>query len=226
MDGRWQIKLLGGLQARQGDRAVAHFRTRKTGVLLAYLAVYPHRTHPREELIELLWPECDPELGRQSFRKALSSLRCQLEPDALASGISAAPVFVVDRTSVQLNPAAVITDVGEFERALRSAAPTGSNHERARRLADAVALYPGELLPGYYDDWILQERCWLAETYFQALSQLRAHLQSLTSTDGGNHLPTLLIREMSRCMQNAAPLSPQESALVRRLLSAGGAVIA
>ena len=35
---RWRIELLSGLRAIQDDRTVTRFRTRKTGLLLAYLA--------------------------------------------------------------------------------------------------------------------------------------------------------------------------------------------
>ena len=36
---QWRIELLGGLQARRGDQLVTHFRTHKTGLLLAYLVI-------------------------------------------------------------------------------------------------------------------------------------------------------------------------------------------
>jgi class 3 adenylate cyclase/two-component SAPR family response regulator len=193
---RWRIELLGGLRAVHGEQVITRFRTRKTGLLLAYLAYHRHRSHPREELIELLWPEGDPAAGSQSFRKALSSLRQQLEPrgvdgqwlmvDGNGEPVPAGPstihhppstVFVADRGSVQLNPAAVATDVEEFKAALRSAARAMGGSETTEALAHAVELYRGELLPGDHDDWILQERQWLAESYFQALSQLLAHLE-------------------------------------------------
>ena len=53
MDALWRVELR-RLRASQGDRVVAHFRTWKAAVLLAYLACYPDRAHAREELIELL----------------------------------------------------------------------------------------------------------------------------------------------------------------------------
>ena len=55
-------------------------------VLLAYLAYHSHRSHPREELIEFLWPESDPRAGSVSFRTALASLRRQLEPPDIPPG--------------------------------------------------------------------------------------------------------------------------------------------
>src|SRR5262249_21828473 len=116
----WQIELLGGLQATAGERVVNRFRTRKTAALLAYLAFHP-RSHPREELIERHWPECDPLRARRSLRTALSALRRQLEPPDIPPG----SVIQADRTDVALRPAAVITDVALFEAALRAAEAAG-----------------------------------------------------------------------------------------------------
>jgi DNA-binding SARP family transcriptional activator len=75
----WRLDLLGGLRATQGNRVIERFRSQKTGVLLAYLAYHCDRTHPREALLELLWPECEPHSGRQRLSTALSWLRDQLE---------------------------------------------------------------------------------------------------------------------------------------------------
>src|SRR5256885_3768591 len=121
MDSPWRIEMLGGLRAALGDRVVTRFRSHQTAGLLAYLAYHSHRSHPREELIERLWPERDPEAGRNSFRVALSSLRRQLEPPEVPMGA----VLVADRANLQLNPAAVITDAGQFDAALRSAGRSG-----------------------------------------------------------------------------------------------------
>lgn len=77
MDQPWQIEMFGWLRAVSADRVVSRFRTHKTGVLLAYLAYYQHRSHPREQLIELLWPGCVPSSGRANLRGELPSLRRQ-----------------------------------------------------------------------------------------------------------------------------------------------------
>jgi DNA-binding SARP family transcriptional activator len=58
---------------------VERFRTHKTASLLAYLSLHP-APQPREVLVELLWPDDEPESGRHSLRTALSSLRRQFEP--------------------------------------------------------------------------------------------------------------------------------------------------
>jgi class 3 adenylate cyclase/DNA-binding SARP family transcriptional activator len=179
MDVRWRIQLLGRLQATQGGRVVSRFRSQKYGLLLAYLAYHQHSSHAREELVELLWPEGDPDAGRLNLRVALSWLRQQLEfPGSPTQG-----VILADRVSVRLNPAAVTTDVAEFEATLKAAASAESSSERAAGLAQAVELCRGPLLPGYYEPWILQEREWLAGRYFQALGQLLGHLEQAGDLD-------------------------------------------
>src|SRR5437879_4107980 len=86
VDRPWRIELLGGLRAVRGDQVVDHFRTRKTADLLAYLAYFRERSHPREVLVELLWPECELQDGRHSLSMALSALRQQLEPPGIPDG--------------------------------------------------------------------------------------------------------------------------------------------
>lgn len=174
MDARCRIEMLGGLRLEQRGRIVTRFRTRKTAELLAYLAYYCHRAHPREALIELLWPEDDIDAGRHSLSMALSALRPHLEPPGVTLD---GAVLGTDRHSVRLNPTAVTTDVLEFETALRFAARVETEEERISFLTAAVELYAGELLPGYYDDWIFPEQQRLEELYFQALRHLIGHFE-------------------------------------------------
>ena len=57
----------------------ARFRTRKQAGLLAYLAVEARdRPAPRDRLIELFWPDVDPELARHSLSQALTAIRQHL----------------------------------------------------------------------------------------------------------------------------------------------------
>src|SRR6476646_5464210 len=97
----WQIDLLGGFKAQRGERVITRFRTHNAAALLAYLACFPARAHPREELIELLWPESDPTAGSTRLRQELASLRRQLEPPGTPPGAAIA----ADRESIRLNPA-------------------------------------------------------------------------------------------------------------------------
>src|SRR6185503_10858117 len=141
MNEPWRITLLGGLRAEQGQRVITRFKTQKVAALFAYLAFHLRQAHPREVLIELLWPESDVPTLRNSLSVALSSLRHQFEPPGVPQGT----VLRADRFSVSLNPALVTTDVAEFEHALKAAAGAGSSLERAQLLTSAVELYQGPL---------------------------------------------------------------------------------
>jgi DNA-binding SARP family transcriptional activator len=232
MERPWRIELLGGLRAAREDRSVSHFPTRKTALLLARLAYFPARPHPREELIELLWPEADPHAARQRLSQALSSLRRILEPRSVEKPPQIGPVgrstlnplasrvlepstlLLADRTSVWLNRAAVTTDVAEFQAAFRSTRNSDSRAEQARWLARTVELYAGPLLPGFFDNWVLQEREWLAEQYLRTLGQLLAHLE-----DEGDQQRALQFAQQAVA---ADPLREEAHRDLIRLLAAVG----
>lgn len=185
MDVRLRIELFGWLHVEQAGRAITRFRSHKTGLLLAYLAFYSGRSHPREVLIEMLWPEAPPEAGRDRLSTALASLRRQLEPP----GVPANSVLIADRASIQLNPRICSTDTAEFESALHSAEHSGASGEAAvssqkiSSLRRGVDLYRGDLLPGYYEDWNLRERVRLQNACLQAVRRLVALLKEAGDLD-------------------------------------------
>ena len=148
----WRIEMLGWLCAKQGTQTVTRFRTKKTALLLVRLALSPNRSLPREEIADLLWPDSDLESGRSSLRQCLATLRRHLEPP----GTPAGSVLIADRTAVRLRPGSFTTDVADFEAALAAAAKNPA--DRARHLQAAAGLYSGEFLPGFYDDWVIEER--------------------------------------------------------------------
>ena len=166
----WQVQLLGGFQVRQGDRLVSRFKTYKTAALLARLALFPERGHTREELIGLLWPDSEPEAGRGSLRTALAGLRRQLA-DPGAGDSDATTPLLADRLQIRLCPGHVRVDVAEFEAAVK-AAERVTGADRAGRLAEALDLYRGELLPGYHEEWIQSERERLSLLYRTTLRRL------------------------------------------------------
>jgi len=204
------IELLGHLAVQHGDEQTTRFRTQKTATLLAYLAFYSHRPHPREELIDLLWPEVDVESGRTSLRTALASLRRQLESEAEAEG----GIVLADRLTVRLNPDRIRTDVAEFEAALQSAHQNTEAACKIEALQRAVALYRGPLLPGWYDDWVLRERNRLEQLFVSALRALADALESQGRS--AEALPHAL-----RWIE-ADPLTEEAHLAVMRLLAATG----
>src|SRR5205823_8779553 len=172
-------EMLGGLRAVGGPEGtpcvVTHFETRKTGALLAYLAYFPGRAHPRELLAELLWPDEDSEATRVRLRAAFAALRRILEPPEISPG----SVLIADRVTAQLDRQAVVTDVSEFEAALQHAARATTPADRVAILTGATGLYRGDLLAGYYEEWIPPERQRLADACLGALARLADDLAAV-----------------------------------------------
>lgn len=139
----WQLELLGGLRLRNADAEHTRFATRAVAALLARLALWPQRDHPREELVELLWPGVDVATGRRRLRQALSLLRDVLEPPQGQP----LPVIQADRLSLRVLPGRIACDVHRFEALAR-----------AGEHAAALACWHGELMPGFFDEWIHEER--------------------------------------------------------------------
>jgi DNA-binding SARP family transcriptional activator len=145
----WHLRLLGSLQAERDGQIITRFRSQKFAALLAYLAVFPRRTHSREELADLLWPDAEVEVGRSNLRTALSSLRRQLEPP----GTPARSVLITEgRHHVPVNGEGIVADIAAFEKAVAEAGrPSNTREQRLKLWADAVSLYGGPFMPGFYD---------------------------------------------------------------------------
>ncbi|MCW3101088.1 MAG: putative ATPase [Chthonomonadaceae bacterium] len=166
LEERWRITLCGGLTARQGVQVITRFRTQKTGLLLAYLALHGECAHGREELAERFWPESDRPL--HSLRLALASLRRQLEPPGVGQG----QVLIADRSHVRLAVSAVQTDVADFHAAVAEASRLDETGQKTRLLREGVEAISGELLPGSYLEWVLQARELFAEQFQGVLKEL------------------------------------------------------
>src|SRR5262245_13409187 len=136
----WRISLLGGIHATRRHISIDRFRTRKTAVLLAYLALHAGRSHSRETLATLLWPDAEPALGLKSLGVALSSLRKLLEPPDTPVGA----VVMSDRLTAGLRADAVHTDVAVFTTAVESARSVRHVDTQIAQLQAAVRVYAGD----------------------------------------------------------------------------------
>ena len=137
----WRLQLLGAFQLHDEDHHAVPLRSHAAMALLARVAMAPGRDHAREELASLLWPEADAAVARNRLRQTLSTIKSVLEPRG------SEPVLIADRRALRAVPGMLWCDVPAFEAAVR----TGRGHA-------AQALYAGELLPGFYADWIVEER--------------------------------------------------------------------
>ncbi len=160
-----QFYFLGQLKMEAGGQALLTPPTLKSQSLLAYLVLHRRRAQPRDHLAGLFWGERPEEKARQSLSTALWHIRRTL-PDE--------PLILSDAQMVQFNPqAALWLDVEAFEQLIR-AEPRESQEGTIARLHKAVELYRGELLEGFCDDWIINERYRLEALFLEALASLMA----------------------------------------------------
>jgi DNA-binding SARP family transcriptional activator len=144
------IELFGGLRLRSSKSPAVEFSRQQTGALLAWLALNIGRSHTREELMALIWPDDDPDSARHKLRQSLYALRRHLDSGRNPSEVC----LTAMRDTVGLAPLRVITDVALFEDAIRNASTVSEIDARIDYLTQAVDLYRGELLPGFYQDEI------------------------------------------------------------------------
>ncbi|MGZ8798230.1 MAG: response regulator [Thermoanaerobaculia bacterium] len=160
-----RIDMLGDFQMHSASGELVTLSAKKSQALLAYLGVKPAQLVSREKIANLLWSSTGPEQARQSLRQLLSSLRKEL--------LQISPkqkILVEESDFLRLDPAAITSDVTEFESLV------GSGTEEA--LANAAQLYRGDLLDGFtideerFDQWLLAERDRLHRMALRAHSQL------------------------------------------------------
>ncbi|WP_167305962.1 ATP-binding protein [Nocardioides euryhalodurans] len=137
------VRLLGGFEVAVDGHTVPGqtWNRRPAAALVKLLALQPQRRLPRERVIDALWPDLLVEDALPRLHKAAHFARTAL---GVRDGI------VASGGSIALFPGVQVTlDVEEFERAAESARTGGRDAAR-----QAVALYPGDLLPDdLYEPW-------------------------------------------------------------------------
>lgn len=167
---RLRISLFGGVSIRHGESEVQVCLARRVQVLLAYLLLKRHRVHPREEVMEALWPDVNADQARGRLNTALWRLRQGLEP----GGVPRGTYLLTSRLGeVGFNwTNGYVLDTQIFEDAVQCAlatSPERLNSKGAEDLDAALELYQGDLLPGNYEDWIIRERERLRSLYIDGL---------------------------------------------------------
>ena len=139
-----QIRLLGQFDVRlDGKRVIISSRAGQS--LLAYLALTVGISHRREKLAGIFWPDTTDENARKYLRQELWRIRKVLSvgnPDEK-------DLLIADEFTLKFNPKAEYwLDVAQIEK----------TDIDLQSLISNLSLYQGELLPGFYDEWVTLER--------------------------------------------------------------------
>ncbi len=177
------ISLLGPLQVSLDGQAIGGFAYNKARALLAYLVVEANRSHQRDMLVGLLWPNMPDAAARTNLRQILTSLR-----DTLGTGDPAAPFLLTTRDTLQFNPASdYALDVARFISLLDVCATHKHRHITrcpacAARQTEAMTLYRGDFLAELssvdstsFEEWLVVKREALHQRAAAALANLAHH---------------------------------------------------
>jgi len=158
----WQVQLLGDMVLSL-DGAVFEPHGRALGQLVKLVAL--RQPVPVDEVVEVLWPDAPPGIGRQRLNNLLTRLRRVCTGLVVRQGetLRLSPDAEVDVVAFELRAAAALS-------AVRSGLPDAGAHCR-----EAVVLYRGELLASdRYEDWTASRRVHLGRLYLELLDALSA----------------------------------------------------
>ena len=196
-----QVFALGGFKVVvRGQVLPEHAWRRKTArQLFKILLSRANRRVTRDEVVELLWPESDPEPASSNLRSTMFALRHALEPSAEPSGFA---VVFSDRDSIWLRPDIelwVDADIFEHtvEQAWRSSDPLSL-------LEQASSLYTGHYLPeDLYEDWATERRDALKQQWAELQIRLSRELEQRGDPDAAAR-PLHHLLQVDPCDERAA----------------------
>jgi DNA-binding SARP family transcriptional activator len=182
----FKVCLFGRFCALQNGQELDCFPSAKAKELFCYLLLHRDRAHPRETLATLLWSECTAVQTKKHMRQTLWQLQHALHQLAPGGGVE---LLRTDNESVRLDSSAEMwLDVGEFEQAFAPAQGIKGDQldeARAEALRKAVALYEGNLLEGWYQDWCLYHRERLENNYLSMLDKLMVYCEAHQDYESG-----------------------------------------
>jgi DNA-binding SARP family transcriptional activator len=146
------IRDLGRIQYQAGTREVALSDTRrKAASVLTYLISRPNQTAAKEQVLDELWPDLDPEAAANSLNQTLYFLRRDIDP-WYTDGISA-DYIVNESELVWLDRELVQVDSVDFQRGATEALAAGQELTAGPAL---VERYAGRFAPEFeYDEWAI-----------------------------------------------------------------------
>ena len=176
--------------------------------LLGYLTLFRHRFHAREVLAGLFWGESSEDRARSSLNTTLWRLRKVLEPGSIPNGafLATTPTGEIGFNSKSDH----WIDVEIFEDRIKpilAITYDSLKENEVNQLENALQLYKGELLEGFYDEWALRERERLRSLFVQGQIHLLDHYTHHAAWEQG-----------LACAQNILNLEPLREEIHRKMM--------
>ena len=181
--GLLRVYMLGGFRLLRGadDLHPERWELQKAAAVFKYLVHEDGRWVPTDVLLELFWPDTDPDRARSALRTTVYTLRRTLEPELERYGRSS---FVeASRGRYRFRAESPHWwDVKAFQQLIasgRQAWSQGQTDVAAELLEQALDLYGGDFLPeDRYEEWTALPRERLRHVYLEAVLELAALLRS------------------------------------------------
>jgi DNA-binding SARP family transcriptional activator len=196
-----EIHLFGGLEIGLNSAPLSGNVTSKAKGLLAFLAVEADRSHRREFLAEMFWPERPQGTARNNLRQALLTLRA-----SLGENDSNRPFLLPTADEIQFNiESQFYLDTLEFDRLIQ--ASLNHDHQRLQactacedRLQRAVRCYQDDFLidaalpdAPEFDSWAVSRREGYRRDLFMALRALISMYEDRNEYQEGSGLARKLV---------------------------------
>jgi DNA-binding SARP family transcriptional activator len=175
-----RIHLLGTMQISIDDLPGEIRLTPVIQGLLAYLLLNFDRPQRRDVLADLFWANYSQEHARSCLNTALWRLRRTLDPDGIY--LTSTPQGEV---MFNLNSPYWL-DVQIFMEQVRPLLELPADQVTPDDVASAeqsLSLYKGDLLPGFYSDWVIRQRERLRMIYLKTLSNLAYYYEKLGNVE-------------------------------------------
>jgi len=163
-----QIHLFGQMQAIWSNGQPLRLPP-STQSLFAYLILFHERSHSREVLTNLFWENSPLKNARRCLSTTLWRLKKELPENASGLIVSDTGNLQFSHTNRQWIDILIFEEKANYGLRLPLEKMCV---EGVTSLEEAVTLYRGDLLDGYYDEWVLRERERLHLLYLRTLSRL------------------------------------------------------
>jgi DNA-binding SARP family transcriptional activator len=171
----FSVTCLGSFRLFHNEQPVGGWNGQKGLMILKYLIARHDQPVPKEQLMDVLWPDADPDAARRNLHQAVYSLRQTLKqccPDL--------QLICFQNERYSLNPDLPIWfDFLEFERHAeegRRLEKMGSLEAAIQAFGIADALYQGHFLEGDgHNTWSQMQRDQLRDSFLDVANRLGRH---------------------------------------------------
>jgi predicted ATPase/DNA-binding SARP family transcriptional activator len=157
------VSVLGRFELSCDGKSIA-LTSRPAQSLFAYLVLHAGTAHRREKLAGMLWPDSMEETARDNLRHALWRVRKALQSASAVHFLKANDLSIMFNVSEEC-----WLDAAELEKLDESASPD--------ELVAVLSEYRGELLPGFYDEWVVLEREHIYSVFEHHMARLLSLLE-------------------------------------------------